>query len=257
MPKQLSPLLALTHLGLSEGEISIYTALLEHGQLEVAAIIEKSGLKKGDCYNKLYSLNELGLIEEVKKGKIQQYRLADPKTLEHVASRQFEAASQAKRELESILPDILSTYTLTYHKPGIVLFEGEEAMRRVLEDSLSSVGDILQYVDLETVMYAYPEINAAYNKKRTIQKIKKRTLVSDNPTSRKYAAIQNSLITEVRLINFPLANFGAVMQVYNNKTSYLTLKPEGMIGVIIEDPLISQMHRSLFEFNWSVAQPAS
>ena len=253
MPKQLSPLLALTRLGLSEGEISIYTALLEHGQLDVAAIIEKSGLKKGDCYNKLYSLSELGLIEELKKVKIQQYRLADPRTLEEVASRQYIAASQAKSELEGILPGILSMYTLTYHKPGIVLFEGEEAMRRILTDTLESDSEVLQFVDVEAFTDQYPKVNDEYVRNRIKLKRHKRVIVPESTASHEYGQMQAGSLFSIRYISHEFAFRNVSMYLYGNKISYLTLAQERMLGIIIEDPLLCRMHRQLFEFSWSQA----
>lgn len=243
----------LEYLGLTAGEIKVFQALLENGELSATKLVEKSGLKKGDCYNKAYDLVQKGFVVEYDKQKKKHFKLLDPRKLEEAATVQYQTALQAKREVEAVLPNILSTYALTYHRPGIVMFEGEEAQRRILEDSLTAEEDILQYVDLDIVLHHYPDLNAQYAKRRMQLKKKKRIIVSDNELSRSYAAKVQPEITDVRLINYPLPKFATVMQIYNNKTSYLTLKADGMIGVIIEDALIAQMHRALFEFTWQQA----
>lgn len=244
----------LRHLGLTVGEIKVYAALLENGPQPVSDLIKLTNLKKGDCYNKLSDLLQKDLIEEFAANKKKHYRLASPKKLEEVANSRYQEAEAAKKEVESVLPQIISTYTLAYQQPGIIVFEGQEAMRRVLDDSLTAEGDILQYVDLETVLGVYPKLNAAYARKRKQLKKKKRIILSDNPLAHRYASDQDPEITAVRLVKHQLPRFYSVMQIYNNKVSYLTLKPEGMIGVIIEDPYLAKMHQALFEMNWEQAQ---
>jgi len=43
---------------------------------------------------------------------------------------------------------------------------------------------------------------------------------------------------------------GAVIPTLENKISYITLKENSMIGIIIEDPFIYKMHKTLFEYLW-------
>ena len=61
-------------------------------------------------------------------------------------------------------------------------------------------------------------------------------------------------VTEVRYIDYKLPPFSAVMQIYDNKISYLTLKPKSMVGIIIEDEMIASMQKGLFEYNWFVSK---
>lgn len=245
---------SLRHVGLTAGEIAVFDALLTTGPQPVSDLILRTNLKKGDCYNKLADLMQKGLIEEFEKDKKKHYRTANPEKLADLAQSRYTEAEMAKREMESVLPHIISTYTLTYQKPGISVFEGREAMKLVLDDSLTAANDIFQYVDLETVLGLYPKLNAAYARKRKERAVKKRILLSDNPLSRRYAAAQDPAITEVRLVGHQLPRFYSVMQIYNDKVSYLTLKQEQMIGVIIEDSYLAKMHRALFELTWDQAQ---
>lgn len=244
----------LESVGLSSGEIGVYEALLMYGPMPATAIMLKSGLKRGDCYNKLYELKRRGLIEEFLKLKKKHFRVVDPRKLEEITLNQYQQAQVAKREIEGLLPILLSQYNLTYHKPGIVLFEGEEAQRRILDDSLTAEGDILQFADINTVLSQYPHISREYARKRAQLHKRKRMILADTALARQYATEQNPEITQVRLITHDLPPFSTVMQIYNHKISYFTLKPEGMIGVIIEDRLISMMHRSLFEYMWTTAK---
>jgi sugar-specific transcriptional regulator TrmB len=72
----------LKNIGLSDGEVKIYNTLLEQGELSAGAIIKASGLKRGDCYNKIYALKKKGLIEEFAKNKKKYFMLEHPNKIE-------------------------------------------------------------------------------------------------------------------------------------------------------------------------------
>lgn len=40
------------------------------------------------------------------------------------------------------------------------------------------------------------------------------------------------------------------MQIYDNKISYITLEPKRMMGVIVEDRHLYEMHLYFFEYIW-------
>ena len=242
--------------GLNQNEADLYLYLLEHGKTNIQQLLKDTGLKRGNLYHILYSLRDQGLILQSEESKKLHFQLSDPSSIRPLLDLQRQRVQENIREVEGILPELTSTYTLTYHKPGIVLFEGEDAERRILEDSLTAEEDILQYVDLEAVTEQHSEMNKLFARRRAQLKKKKRIILANTPLSCEYAASQNQAITEVRLIDYPLPKFGAVMQMYNNKISYLTLNPKGMVGAVIEDAQIAQMHRALFEYNWTQAKPA-
>jgi hypothetical protein len=58
----------------------------------------------------------------------------------------------------------------------------------------------------------------------------------------------------MKFIDHRLYPFNSVMQIYEGKVSYITLSDKGMIGVIIQDSNIYQMHKSIFEYVWSGAK---
>jgi hypothetical protein len=61
-------------------------------------------------------------------------------------------------------------------------------------------------------------------------------------------------VTENRFIRTDAAPFQSIMNIYDGKIAYITLRPEKMIGVIIADQYIYEMHRYLFEYLWGAAE---
>ena len=246
-------LTALSRLGFSAGELRIYQTLLEQGPLPIAELIEASDLKKGDCYNKAADLIKKGLIEEFDFEKKKHFRLVDPRKLEEVAATQYTEAGKLKHEVENLLPEIVSAYTLTYHAPGALFFECEEAMRRVLEDTLTSTSEVVQYADVDAFTNYFPEVNATYVKRRSHLKQHKRVILADTPSSRYYVQRQKEELFSGRFLPTERTLENVSMYIYDNKISYLTLQQNKIVGIIIEDPLLAAMHRQIFEFTWEKA----
>ena len=103
-------------------------------------------------------------------------------------------------------------------------------------------------------------MNKTYVTERMKRNINKRGLVPDTPENRAFMggyADKTLEMTETRFIPCDQAPFSTVMQIYDNKVSYSTLGGESLIGVIIEDPRIYTMHRTLYDYLWSITPPAS
>lgn len=244
----------LKNAGLTPAEIKIYETLLENGGQTAGQIISATSLKRGDAYNKIYDLVQKGLVLENEKNKKKYFELASPETIENYIENKIANLNITAKEIKSILPNIVSSYNLAYHKPGIKYFEGEEGMKKIMADSLTAKTEILSYVDVEAVEKYIAKINESYAKKRQKLSITKKLIVADTKFNKKFFAKLGDKATEVKFIKADIESFSASMQIYDNKIAYLTLKPENMMGIIIEDPLIAKMHRKLFEHNWKNAK---
>lgn len=243
----------LKNIGLTDGEIKIYEALLEGGELPANEIIVRSSLKKGDCYNKIYDLLRRGFVEELTGDKKKHFRLAHPQMIENYIHDRLSAITDTQREINALLPGILSTYNLTYHKPGVKYFEGEEALNRIVEDSLTAETEIYSYVDSEAVDKFLPDLNKEYKKRRKSLLVKKKIIVADTLFYREHFKNIDKAVTEVRFVKHDLTGFSTNVMMYDNKISYMTMQAKSNIGIIIEDHLISKLHRTLFEYNWNTA----
>jgi hypothetical protein len=147
---------------------------------------------------------------------------------------------------------MISDFNLLSGKPNVQFFEGLEGIRKVLEDSLTSVETIDAYSDIESIEKYIPEINKDYVEKRRKFNIKKRGLILDTQKARELLQGYNPDITENRFIKCSLtpSTTQTIMQIYDNKVSYITLGENFYIGMIIESPNIYQLQKYLFQTMW-------
>jgi sugar-specific transcriptional regulator TrmB len=244
----------LNQVGLSPKEAQVYEALLKVGEAIPQALASETGLNRVTTYAVLDTLSEKKIVSKIKKGGKITYRIEHPAKLEEILSQKEETLFQNKKSLEQILPKLVSDYNLNVYKPIVKYYEGLEGVKLVINDSLKSKTPIYSYVDVENVARYFEKENRKYVNKRKELGLKKKIIALDSPFTKRYLKKLPGEITDTRLINYELYPFHTVMQIYDNKISYLTLSKKHMVGMIIEDPYIFAMHKSLFEFTWQKAQ---
>ncbi len=227
---------------------------MDTGGQTAGNIIKLTGLKRGDCYNKIYDLVARSLVVESKKNKKLYFELASPDAIENYIEKQIENLSSTQKEIKSILPNIISSYNLSYHKPGVKFFEGEEAIEKLTRDALDAKSEILSFVDIEAVTKYARDINKKFVTARRRLHKQKRIVVADTVANRQYFTKAADDLTLVRFIEGKLENFNINMQIYDNKISYITVLKNHTIGFIIEDEYITKMQRQIFEYVWSTGK---
>ncbi|MFZ2681652.1 MAG: helix-turn-helix domain-containing protein [Patescibacteria group bacterium] len=241
----------LQKLGLSANEAKLYELLLLKGESKASDLVPDSGLGRGNVYNLLTALVSRGLAT-VTAGKLQIYRAAEPTKLASLVEAKRLETDRLEAEFKAELPKLTSTFNLTTGRPAIQVFEGPEGFKEVLEDSLAATNGIMTFLDTAAVIGVIAEINRGYLKQRVAKKIIKRLILPDSQASRDFIAAQSTPYTEVvYLKDFP-AGFKTATEVYNNKVSYLTLRPNKLISVLIEDENIAALHRAQFEYFWQL-----
>jgi sugar-specific transcriptional regulator TrmB len=242
----------LERLGLSENEAKIYEMLLFRGESKASDMVPESGLGRANVYNLLTSLVAKGLVT-MTAGKQQRYRAAEPTKLTELLEAKRQDALRLEAEFKQELPKLTSTFQLTTGRPAIQVFEGYEGVEEVLFDGLSTLDEILAFVDVTGLTGEFQEINARYVKKRLkLGKVKK-IIVCDSPQTRQLFASQDenyNHFTQILFVpEFPIG-FKNTMEIYGNKITYITMRDEHQISVMIDDQYIANMHRQIFDFFW-------
>ncbi len=244
--------------GLEPDQAEVYEILLKNGPLKAGKIALKSPLKRGLVYKILDELVSLGLvIKNESTGKVAMFEPAHPLKVKEFTEAKEQKIKTAQLALDGILGNLTSDYNLALNRPGVQFFEGYDGMKKVIFDNLSTKGEILSYLDMSAIDQYIPEINKEYVAKRERLKIKKRNLVNDTPENRQRLTNYHRGITEVRLVKLQdtSMHFSSMIQIYDDKISYINLNPKKFIGVIIQDKDIVEMHRQLYLFTWQFAEP--
>ncbi len=245
---------------LTPAQAEVYEVLLSHGVQTAGALAKKTSLKRGLVYKVLDDLVGLGLTgKEEEEGKVARFFPKHPSVLRDLVEHRRKSLKDAELSLDAVLPSLISNFNLVSGAPGVEIYEGPDGIERVLNDSLSSKTVIYTYADIEAVRKNIGEINRRYMARREKHGIEKRLLLFDSPAAREYMDKLAPSVTDTRFIpsekEFPMLE--SAMEIYDNKVAYVTFSPDKMIGVIIHDRFLFELHRHTFEYIWNnIASPS-
>ncbi|PIR96876.1 MAG: hypothetical protein COT91_04410 [Candidatus Doudnabacteria bacterium CG10_big_fil_rev_8_21_14_0_10_41_10] len=121
----------LERLGLQAKEVLVYEALLKLGQTSIKPLLFETGLKRGNLYDILYTLEKKELCEQVRIEKKTRFRPASPTNLQYIMEDEKERVGMAARELESILPKLTEQFQIKSSKPFVTYYLGIEGIKKI------------------------------------------------------------------------------------------------------------------------------
>jgi sugar-specific transcriptional regulator TrmB len=244
----------LEKLGLNKNEAQIYELLIQTGPQSMKPILFHTKLKRGNAYYHLDNLTAKGLVEKQDlPGQTTKFIAKNPEQLHLLVSKQKAAVFSAEEELNKNLPQLRSLYQLAAIRPTVKYFEGLDGAKQIVEDTLISQTEVYSYTDLEIVNKYYSEFNQGYVEQRLQKNLKKRMIVADSLYNREHAKTLITPNAKIRILSAP-TSFAAIMYIYDNKVSYITLHPNKMVSTIIEHEALYRMHKTLFESHWQTAK---
>jgi sugar-specific transcriptional regulator TrmB len=244
----------LQQLGLDAEQIIVYEYLLKNGKSKAREITKNTPLKRGLVYKVLDELIAMKIVEkDDPEGAVSTFEALHPSALKTLAQSKVKEAQNAQNYLDSDLGTFISMYNLANNKPGIEFYEGLDGIKKVIYDTLTSKTTIYTYADMEQVNKYIKKLNDEYATKRDSLDLQKKVLLVDSDFTHTFLKQYKKTNLDVRFVkNVP--HFTTIMQIYDNKVSYVTLSAEKMIGIIIQDKNIYEMHKALFKNMWDNAK---
>lgn len=247
----------LTSLGLGEADRAVYLALMKQPAIKPSDLALRLSLPRTTVQNVLIRLERKGLALQVKEGKVLQYGAVHPENILGLLRAQKKQAvskfDELEKEFEHLLPEIIGMMDSTKSIPQVRFFRGREGARQVLFDTLNSKTELKDFANIDAMFDVFQDINDEYVAAREKTKVTKRSLLLDTPFARKvYESGGYSPKSHKgwKWIPQKLYPFSIEMNIYDGKISYLTYIKEQLVGVIIENDYIYEMHNSIWNLLW-------
>jgi DNA-binding transcriptional ArsR family regulator len=247
--------------GLSPTQAEILDYLYRNKEDRASEIARKIKKSRAIVYRDLDEMVDLKLIEKIDEpNKVTVFKIEHPSNIEKFFDKKEDQVHKDRALFKNYLPDMVSTYNLINNKPGVRYYEGKEGIEIVAKDSLTAKGEIYSYIDTETVLKEISDFANFYIEERLKKKITKKIIEPDKKFIRQYllknneANFDEKALTQTKLLARNVFSMNTIIQIYNNKISYINFSGKNIISIIIEDPHISDFHKKIFEFNWEKAK---
>lgn len=102
--------LTLKEIGLTDGEIKVYVALLDSGSTTTGTIIKQSKISASKVYNILERLGNKGLVSYIMKQKTKYFQATDPKRILDYLAEKEKALGEQRHNIQKVLPQLIAKY---------------------------------------------------------------------------------------------------------------------------------------------------
>lgn len=248
---------------LAEHEREIYESLLQHGPQQLFELVETTTIKRTTILEYLPSMVDKGIIEVEKRGKRPLYRLSSPRMLFSMIDDKMISLSEAKKDIEGDMKQIISLYEKNTHGSSIQLLTEPEQIkaryRKIISDAhhnkhphpLMNVS--LGKHDLDELpgfKNYYSEINKMIDKYR----MRSLEIITDSSENKAYKEKYHKKAHQIRLLpktkSVKYFHYEKSIVGDNIFITYQENVKKPVAAIEIENPFLAETERLMYSFLW-------
>ncbi len=245
----------LRDIGLTDGEIKVYTALLGLGETTTGPIVDNSGVSVSKVYNILNRLSQKGLVSHIVKGETKHFKAADPKRLVDFFEEKEKIMIDEKQELLKIIPILESKKASLFTHETAQVYDGLRGIQTARERSLKTMkkGDLMWIIGISKTPYdKLTGYFKDFHKRRGSKGIYCNYIY--NEYAREFAEISKKYkLSEVRLMPKGMTTH-AWIEVYAD-TVTIGMNFGKSFSVVIQNKDVADSFKNYAELLWKVSKP--
>lgn len=243
----------LKSIGLTDGEIRVYLALLELGASTTGGITKVSGISGSKVYEVLDRLANKGLVNSVTKNGVRHFEAASPSRILDYLDEMKCDIEKDKQEVQRIIPHLILRQQHAA-KAEVRVYTGWEGMKTVNESIINTLRCGDEWLSMG--LTEQPSSWEAYFTRRQ-QARAKAGIVHKNLINQKYMSLyekRKSLPhTEFRFLQEDL-EMPISTDIFGDCVAIFILLQEAPTTIVIESPAVAGSFRKYFYALWNGAK---
>lgn len=256
----------LENLSLTANQRKVYLHLFKEHRASIKEISEAVNLNRTSVYNIVEQLLRYNLLHKESSRFGAKIIFSHPNKLISYAKERLSQYQDSTKQLSELMPELIANFKNLKSETRISQFEGIESVKRMYNDILDTFENnpelkrdsLIGCSNLDKVIKNLPvRWSNSARKRQSSLKIVSRYLVPEDDNWREYIKekyTKPGLKYYPRFKNIPkhIIKIDTEISVYANKVSFISLKEEEPITVIIESKVFSDSLRALFETLWNL-----
>lgn len=242
----------LREIGLSEGEVKVYLALLKLKEAKKTELSKEAGVSSSKVYEICGRLQKKGIVGTIVKDKKTHFQAMEPKRLLDFFNEKTFKIEEQKKELEKAIPQ-LENYSKTLENKAI-LYEGLNSIKNFYRNILEELKEGEEYyvlgVNYGNDVPGVKEFFENYHRQRAKKGIKVKMLVNSDAKNLLVKTIHSK--SEIRFLpQYLMSNM--IILFYKNK-SFIFFLAKDAVGLLVENKEITKGFKSYFDAFWKIAK---
>ena len=245
----------LKEIGLTDGEIRVYQALLSLGESTKTELAKHSKVSQSKIYEVAAKLADKGIISIVKKDGLMHFKAATPQRLLDFLDHKEQKVKQEKELITKVLPSLLQQYKESEEEPEVEVFFGWQGMKTVYGDIARTLGKgDVNFTFGASLGKNSKQADIHYNwYYRQVQKkgFKTKIIFNEEVKDRKRAKYYHE--SKLHEVKYLYQNTNAEINFYKNKVLFILLLTKPLI-IRITSQAAADAHKKFFTTMWKRAR---
>lgn len=247
----------LKNIGLTQGEIKVYTALLELGECKKSALAKKSGISPSNIYDVTNRLLEKGIISRIEKNGVAHFSPANPRKLTEYINQKEVEIEKEKTVVNEMTPILLSMFNKTREKSNVEVFYGWNGLKTVFDDMIEECQkEDKNYVFGASKGFEEKQTDTfflKYSRARETKGIITDIIFNKDILEREHR-IDFFIKSKKYNVKFMQQTTPSEIMTYKNRTCIIILSKE-VLAIRITSKEVAESFKQYFESMWNIAKP--
>lgn len=246
---------SLEKLGLSENEAQVYFACLGNGETTIMELVRLTKLHRTTIYGVVEDLAKIGLLKFFIKSGHRIYSAEPPRKIKSYLEKQKREIESRESAFDLALPQLNMAYSTSDRKPVISFYQGQEEIRGIFEDVLTSgAKEVLFVCNIGVIEDVLGEQYLKKYVKRIVSEgiVRRGIYAAESLPEEKLYRSGKENLRSVKLGPVGLQS-PVYTGIYQNKVFFVSSAHEAY-GVVIESKDMHDSMKSWFESLWKVSR---
>ncbi len=241
------------NLGLTDGEIKTYLALVRLGETTTGAISRGSKVSKSKTYEILDKLIDKGLVGYIVRNNVKYFLANDSKTILEYIQRKQEKLAETKEQIELLLPGLELQRKSAAKSRFAEIYEGFQGLKTIREELLQTLNPGDTFLVLGAPRAANEKWEGwflRFHKHRESRGVKMKIIYNSN--AREYGVKRKRFkLTEVKYLPSALISPNWI-DVYNDAI-LIGFAAKETVALVIRDKELANSFKSYFDLMWKIS----
>jgi len=235
----------LSRIGLTQGEIKVYLALVKYGAQSKSPLAGKAKVSSSKVYEIAEKLKQKGLVSSFSKNNVAYYQASNPIFLKKYIEQKELELKKEKQLVEEILPQLEKLKQSSEEEISFELQEGWEGMQNALLEGLEHAPKNSTIYGIGIQIPHQSMINK-FHHERLRKNIKVKIILAEEiDKTQNYKNSEIKIIPEISKVGMGIYPDRVLIQALNDPPSNL----------VIKHPRIVQSFKKIYDLLWKQAKP--
>lgn len=237
----------LRKIGLTEGEIRVYEAVVKLGKSSTGPIMEKCGISSSKVYLILNKLIEKGLVTFSIENNVKIFLAANPINIIEYIDQQQDELEKTKIDAKNLVED-LNNLIGSNEEEIAKVYKGKKSLRTAFQNILDNLDQDFLFIGAPS--FELDSLELFFQNLQSLRQEKKiKTLgIADISTKKKYTQIfQKKKNVNLKFIDFPFPHAIAI----GEDRIIISMWEPVVIGFEIESKRIAKRYKDFFYKLWN------